>query len=142
MSDKLTAEASIKLNASPARVWKALTDPAEIKEYLFGTETKSDWKRGSDITYTGEWEGKAYEDKGKIIDIVPEKLLHTTYYSSMSGKEDKPENYANVIYKLTPDGQQTTLTITQDNNFSEESKEHSQSNWNQVLESLKKLVEK
>lgn len=142
MANNLTAEASINLNATPARVWKALTDPAEIKQYLFGTDTKSDWKKGSSITYTGKWEGKAYEDKGKIIDIVPEKLLHTTYYSSMSGKEDKPENYSNVIYKLTPDGNQTKLTITQDNNGNSESKDHSESNWNQVLDSLKKMVEK
>ena len=36
-----------------------------------------------------------------MIDIVSEKLLHTTYWSSMGGKEDKPENYNNVIYVAT-----------------------------------------
>lgn len=137
-----TATASILLNATPQRVWEALTDPAQIKEYLFGTTTTTDWKKGSPITYAGEWEGKAYEDKGTIIDIQPEKLLHTTYYSSMSGKDDKPENYSNVIYKLDAEGDKTRLTITQDNAGDEASKEHSQSNWNMVLESLKKLVEK
>lgn len=136
-----TATASILLNATPQRVWEALTDPQQIKEYLFGTTTTTDWKKGSPITYTGEWEGKAYEDKGTIIDIQPEKLLHTTYYSSMSGKDDKPENYSNVIYKLDPEGDKTRLTITQDNAGDEASKEHSQNNWNMVLESLKKLVE-
>lgn len=137
-----TATASILLNATPQRVWEALTDPAQIKEYLFGTTTTTDWKKGSPITYTGEWEGKAYEDKGTIIDIQPEKLLHTTYYSSMSGKDDEPENYSNVIYKLDADGDKTRLTITQDNAGDEASKEHSQNNWNMVLESLKKMVEK
>lgn len=137
-----TATASILLNATPQRVWEALTDPAQIKEYLFGTTTTTDWKKGSPITYTGEWEGKAYEDKGTIIDIQPEKLLHTTYYSSMSGKDDKPENYSNVIYKLDAEGDKTRLTITQDNAGDEASKEHSQNNWNMVLESLKKMVEK
>ncbi len=137
-----TATASIMLNATPQRVWEALTDPAQIKEYLFGTTTTTDWKKGSPITYKGEWEGKAYEDKGTIIDIQPQKLLHTTYYSSMSGKEDKPENYSNVIYKLDAEGDKTRLTITQDNAGDEASKEHSQNNWNMVLESLKKLVEK
>lgn len=137
-----TATASILLNATPQRVWEALTDPAQIKEYLFGTTTTTDWKKGSPITYTGEWEGRAYEDKGTIIDIQPEKLLHTTYYSSMSGKDDKPENYSNVIYKLDAEGDKTRLTITQDNAGDEASKEHSQNNWNMVLESLKKMVEK
>ncbi len=142
MSDSLTAEASITVNATPARVWKALTDPKQIKKYLFGTETTTDWKKGSPITYTGEWEGKKYEDKGTIIEIIPEKLLHTTYYSSMSGKEDRPENYSHVYYKVSPEGEQTRLTITQDNNSTRESKEHSESNWGQVLQSFKNVVEK
>ena len=142
MSEDKTAKASIIINAPAGKVWKALTDPAQIKQYLFGTETKSDWKKGSSITYSGEWEGKTYEDKGEIIDIIPEKLLHTTYWSSMSGKEDKPENYNNVIYELAPEGNATKLTITQDNNANEKSKEHSESNWETVLQSMKEMLEK
>jgi uncharacterized protein YndB with AHSA1/START domain len=141
MDDRLTATASITLNASPERVWKALTTPAEIKQYLFGTNAQSDFKKGSLITYTGEWEGKKYEDKGKIIESIPNALLHTTYFSSMSGKEDKPENYANVYYRIEPTGKQTILTITQDNNADEKSRDHSQANWNIVLQGLKKIVE-
>lgn len=141
MQNKLTATASITLNATPERVWKALTDPAEIKQYLFGTDAHSDFKKGSTITYTGEWEGKKYEDKGVIVDVEPNRLLHTTYFSSMSGKEDRPENYANVYYRIEPAGHQTILTIVQDNNPDEKSRDHSQANWNMVLMSLKKLIE-
>ena len=141
MEDRLTATASITLNARPERVWKALTTPSEIKQYLFGTDAHSDFKKGSPITYTGEWEGKKYEDKGVIIESIPNALLHTTYFSSMTGKEDKPENYANVYYRLEPTGNQTVLTITQDNNADEKSRDHSQANWNIVLQSLKKVVE-
>lgn len=141
MDDHLTATASITLNTNAERVWQALTTPAEIKQYLFGTDAHSDFKKGSAITYTGEWEGKKYEDKGVIIDSIPNTLLHTTYYSSMSGKEDKPENYSNVFYRIEPTGKQTILTITQDNNADEKSRDHSQANWNMVLQSLKKVVE-
>lgn len=141
MDDHFTATASITLNTNAERVWQALTTPAEIKQYLFGTDAHSDFKKGSAITYTGEWEGKKYEDKGVIIDSIPNTLLHTTYYSSMSGKEDKPENYSNVFYRIEPTGKQTILTITQDNNADEKSRDHSQANWNMVLQSLKKVVE-
>ena len=141
MHDHLTATASITLNTTPERVWKALTTPAEIKQYLFGTDAHSNFKKGSSITYTGEWEGKKYEDKGTIIEAIPNALLHTTYFSSMSGKEDKPENYANVYYRIEPTGKQTVLTITQDNNADEKSRDHSQANWNMVLQSFKKVVE-
>ena len=141
MEDHLTATASITLNVTPEKVWKALTDPAQIKQYLFGTNAHSDFKKGSPITYTGEWEGKQYEDKGIIIESIPNALLHTTYYSSMSGKEDKPENYANVYYRIEPTGKQTILTIVQDNNADEKSRDHSQANWNMVLQGFKKVVE-
>jgi uncharacterized protein YndB with AHSA1/START domain len=141
MTNKLTAKASININVHVNKVWKALTDPAMIKEYLFGTTAKSDWKKGSSITYSGDWEGKAYEDKGVIVDIVPEKLLHTTYWSGMSGKEDKPENYANVIYKVSPDDGHSLITITQDNIDDEKQQQHMVENWSKVLESMKKLLE-
>lgn len=141
MANKLTAKASININVPVSKVWKALTDPAMIKEYLFGTNTVSDWQKGSSITYSGEWEGKSYEDKGVILNIVPEKILHTTYYSAMSGKEDKPENYANVIYKVSPDDGHSLITITQDNIDDEKQQQHMVENWGKVLESMKKLLE-
>lgn len=142
MANKLLVATVININAPVKKVWQALTDPAMIKEYLFGTNAVSDWKKGSSITYRGEWEGKKYEDKGKIIDIVSEKLLHTTYFSGMSGKEDKPENYANVIYEITPQNDETMVSISQDNIEDEKGQEHMKENWTKVLESMKKLLEK
>jgi len=108
---------------------------------LFGTDTHTTWEKGSPITYTGEWNGKKYEDKGTIIDIVPEKKLHTTYFSYMSGKEDKPENYANVIYEVTPAGNGTKVTISQDNIDDEKQLQHMKDNWGMVLNGMKKLLE-
>lgn len=140
--NKLISKTSIEINAPAHKVWQALTDPAMIKEYLFGTNTITDWKKGSSITYEGEWQGKAYKDKGTIIDIVPEKLLHTTYWSSMGGKEDKPENYNNVLYELEPLGEQTKVTIAQDNIDTEEQVQHMNQNWSMVLDGMKKLLEK
>lgn len=142
MSKKLISRSGITINAPAGKVWQALTDPAQIKQYLFGTNTVSDWKKGSPITYEGEWQGKKYKDKGTIIDIVPEKLLHTTYWSSMGGKEDKPENYNNVIYELQPQNGKTLITISQDNIDNEEQLKHMEQNWATVLDGLKKLLEK
>lgn len=139
--NKLSVTVSIEVNATPAQVWRAFTEPALIKEYMFGTDTTSDWKKGSTITYKGVWQGKSYEDKGTIVDIVPEKLLHTTYYSPLSGKEDKPENYANVIEEIKQDNSKTIVSITQDNIENEQGQEHMRQNWNMVLDGLKKTVE-
>lgn len=141
MNKGLTVEKSILINASAAEVWDAITNPAKVKQYLFGTDMTADWKVGGRISYKGEWEGKKYEDGGTILEIKPEKILKSTYWSSMSGTEDKPENYVVVTYSLEPKNGATELTVTQDNNKTEEGKEHSGSNWAMVLDGMKKVVE-
>ena len=142
MAGPFTGKTSVTIKASPAQVWKALTDPAVIAQYLFGTQVTTDWKVGSPITYKGVWQGKAYEDKGRILEFVPEKSLVSTYWSGMSGKADLPENYQTVAQALErlPDG--TRLTLTQSNIPSEKERDHSIANWTMVLESLKKILEK
>ncbi len=65
------ARKSITIHAPPSRVWEALTNPELIKQYLFGTQAISNWKVGSQIRYKGVWEGKAYEDKGTVLEVVP-----------------------------------------------------------------------
>jgi len=141
MDKKLIARASVTVKASPARVWAALTTPAIIKKYFFGSDIVTDWSVGSPIFYRGEWQGRAYEDKGKILKFEPEKLLVTTHWSPLSGVPDSPDNYHTVSYTLTPQGATTGVTITQDNNATEEERLHSEQNWNAVLEGLKKEVE-
>ena len=141
MKDALKAEISISVDASPAQVWKALTTPRLIKKYLFGTDVYSDWKEGSTITYTGEYEGKKYHDKGIIKKIELEKVLQSTYWSSMSGKADMPGNYNLVTYKMIKKDNKTVITVSQDNISTEKEKEHSTENWKMVLNKLKEVVE-
>jgi uncharacterized protein YndB with AHSA1/START domain len=141
MANKLSVTVSTEINASPEKVWRAITEPALIKQYMYGTDTTSDWKKGSSITYKGVYNGKAYEDKGEIIDIIPQKLLHTTHFSPMTGKEDKPENYAHVIQELTPQGGITKITLTQDNIATEKEAKQMRQNWTGILDGMKKTVE-
>ncbi|MBK5277768.1 MAG: SRPBCC domain-containing protein [Bacteroidia bacterium] len=132
---------SVKLNVSVSKVWEALTTPELVKQYFFGTEITTDWKKGSTISYRGVWEGKPYEDKGNILEIETEKLIRYNYWSSFSGKEDIPSNYANISYELARDNDFTILTVTQDGFANNEAMKHSEQNWGMVMESLKKLVE-
>lgn len=136
-----TVKTAITFKAPVAKVWQGLTDPEMVKQYFFGTNVRSDWKVGSPITFSGEWEGKTYEDKGTILEIDPPNLLKYSYWSSMAGTEDKPENYQNVTYQLAEKDGETTLTITQENVKSEEAKEHSEQNWQHVFNGLKGLIE-
>jgi uncharacterized protein YndB with AHSA1/START domain len=141
MNKSFTAKATTTIHAPVSKVWQALVNPEIIKQYLFDTDVMSDWKEGSSIIYRGKWEGKAFEDKGKILEIEPEKVLRSTHWSPLSGIPDTPENYHTVTYTLSDRGDSTEVTITQDNNASEEEKAHSAKNWNTVLDGMKKLLE-
>ena len=135
------ARQSITIHADASRVWEALTQPHLIQQYMFGTEVTTDWKVGSPIIYKGVWEGRAYEDKGRVLQVEPGKLLVSTFWSSLSGVPDLPENYKTVRYELSAEGDGTRLTVIQDNNASQEEADHSEQNWKMVLEGIKKLVE-
>ena len=141
MKPDLHVDTSITIKASPSEVWKAITTPALIKHYLMGTEVTSDWKEGSPIDYRGEYKGKAYHDKGVIKQMKPESVFQSTYWSSMSGKEDKPENYNTVTYTLSDEDDRTLVRLTQDHIATEEEQAHATKNWEQVLKGLKEVVE-
>jgi len=140
MADYL-ATAETEISASPAQVWAALTDPALIRRYMFGTLVETDWQPGSPILWKGEYEGRAYEDKGEIVEIEPQRRLKVTHFSPLSGQEDLPENYHTLLYELTPGGGTTYLSLSQDKNTSEAEAEHSKSMWAMMLAGLKEVVE-
>ncbi len=135
------AEASVIINMSREAVWNALTDPQAISQYMFGTTVTTDWLEGSEIRWKGEWKGRAYEDKGTILAIVPFRRLVYTHYSPLSGQPDTLDNYHTVTIALVPDGQRTEVTLTQDNNSSDDAKAHSEENWAGMLIGLKRYVE-
>jgi uncharacterized protein YndB with AHSA1/START domain len=141
MDNKLVAKASVEINAPISKVWDALTNPKLIKKYMFETEATSDWKEGSKIVWKGEWQGKRYEDKGIIVRLQPKRFLQYSHFSPLSGLQDNPENYHIVTLKLSDKGKTTLLSLSQDNNDTEETKKHSEQNWKMMLENLKKLLE-
>lgn len=141
MTNPSIANAQITIDAPIAAVWDALVNPQAIKQYMFGTNVVSDWKVGSPIVWKGEWQGKAYEDKGVILGLEPKRLLKYSHFSPLAGLPDMPENYHTVTVELASEKGRTLVSLSQDNNSSEEEREHSESNWNMMLSTLKKFVE-
>ena len=141
------AQVSTTIQAGVETIWRALTIPETIKQYFFGSDVESDFRRGSSIVFRGEHQGKTYEDKGEILEVEPERRLVFSHWSPLSGMPDKPENYHVVAYDLSPLGNSTKVTLTQSNMSGEvtkadlEQKEQFEKNWSIVLEGLKKTVE-
>ncbi len=140
MSTPYTAKATLIINAPPADVWDALTDPAMIKELMWGTDAISEWEVGSTLVFRGEWQGTSYEDKGEILQMVPERLFQYTYFSAMSGQEDKPENYNRITYELDPERNGTRLSISQEGCRDEKARQHSEQNWTSLLQHMNDLL--
>lgn len=135
------AEARIIVAAPPERVWAALTEPDQVRQYLMGTDLETDWRPGSPITWSGEWEGRSYTDKGEVVEVEEGKRLAYTHFSPLTGAEDSPENYHTLWWNLEEVSGGTQLVLNQDNNSSQAEADHNRDTWQQVMASLKKVAE-
>jgi uncharacterized protein YndB with AHSA1/START domain len=145
MSHRVTTS-KITLNASPARVWEALTRPELVKQWQYGTELITDWREGGPIVFRSEWQGHVFKQKGTVLEVKPEQLVKYTLFAPRPGLEDRPENYFTMSYLLEELGDQTRLTIIQDDPREQQSQDQSEEqpedeSENSVLQTLRKLVE-
>ncbi len=141
MNHDLEVKKSVDIKSSTDQVWKALTDPTIIKQYLFGTNCMTDWQVGSSIIFQGKYEGQTYMDKGIVVENIPNEKLSYNYWSGFSGLEDKPENYCLVTYLLETQNEVTTLTWHQKGYGNEEGRKHSEDGMDEFLGSIKEIVE-
>lgn len=92
-------------NAPVARVWQALTDKEQMKDWYFNM-AEFEPTAGFEFTFTGENEGKVYVHRCKIIEAVPnERLKHTWAYEGYDGT-------SYVTFELTPESEGTRLRLT------------------------------
>jgi len=77
-----------------------------------------------------------------VLEVKPGQRLTMTYWSSMAGTEDEPDNYQTVTYELASEGGLTNLAVKQDNNPSQEAADKmAENNWGPVLEGVKLAAE-
>ncbi len=150
MSNEKIIISKIEINANTQKVWDVLTNPNETKKYMFGCETVSDWKVGSDLLWNGEYQGeKMTFVKGNIIQLIPEKcLVYSVFDPNNKNMEDIPQNYLNVTYLLEKSASGTVLTVTQGdyNKVADGEKRYAESynngeGWNPILKEIKKIAE-
>jgi len=138
----LQVSKSVIINSSIENVWFILTNPEHIKQYLFGTETITDWNVGSKIVFQGVYNDHHYQDHGQILENIPETKIAYSYWSVFTGMEDKPENYSTISYTLKKIGaNQTEFTWTQQGFSNEEGYSHSENSMDELLNSIKRIAE-
>jgi uncharacterized protein YndB with AHSA1/START domain len=131
----------ININASIEKTWEAITKPEFVKKWQYGSDLITDWKVGSDIRFVTEWEGKTFEQWGKILEVIPNKLAKYSLFAPRPDLEDKPENYFVMSYILTEENGNTELEIVQEDNRPGAVQEEPQGEENLMLAGLKSLVE-
>jgi uncharacterized protein YndB with AHSA1/START domain len=132
---------TIKIKAPLQKVWDILTKPEFVKQWQYGSELLTDWIVGSDIRFKTEWEGKIFEQWGKVLDIRRNELIKYSLFAPRPDLEDKPENYFVMSYVLTTDSGQTKLEIIQEDNRPNAVQEEPQGEENPILKSLKEIAE-
>lgn len=118
------------------RVWNALIDPEEIQRYMMGARVNTDWKEGSPITWSGEWEGHRYVDNGTVLVVREPDLLKYTHTSSSSN--DPTEH--TVIIELKEVAGTTHMRLSQDGNKTEAQRDAAQEKWGSMLDQLKVML--
>ena len=141
MKEEFSVKKSVTVHASPYEVWKTLIDPRLIKEYFFGVDVSGEWKEGNTIIYKGEWQGKKFESRAKVLQMEDQKLLRYSYWSNMSGMPDIPQNYHIITYFLEKEQEHTILSMTEQNLANEEMMQRSSKLWDKVFEKLQQLLE-
>ena len=140
--ENIIARAEVEIHARPADVWSALTDPEAIAQYFFGARVTTDWRPGSRITWRGEYEGIAYEDKGEVVEVESDRRLTVTHFSPMTGLPDEPQNYHTITFDLEERGDMTRVSLVQDNNRGRAEAERAMENWTVMLRGLKDIIER
>ena len=132
------------IKADVATVWNAMIGKQSA---LFpGTKVVTDWTVTHPITFSGEWNGKPFRDRGEIQSFTEKSELSFTHWSEKEGKPDRPESYHLVRYDLQPDGKQTKVTLSQFNlgkktDIDAKTKAEFEKTWGLMLDGLKKAAE-
>lgn len=135
---------SIDIAATPSTVWHALTDPAQLQQWM--TEDKLDitttWQPGTPIIIRGTSPDHSFVNKGIVVAYQPDTVLEYTHLSSLSNLPDVPGNYTSIKLQLSPTEEGTHLQITLSNFPTESIYRHFVFYWRIAIHSIKKYVER
>ena len=148
MATKTAPERSLEItrfiSASPARVYNAWTDPAQLREW-FGPEGVRTQSITADVRVGGKYrwdlitrEGEDWAAFGEYRELVPEKKIVFTW----QWDDDKAwENRTSVVtVELFDRAGGTELRLKHEQLPSEESRDRHSEGWNSLLNRLEQFL--
>jgi uncharacterized protein YndB with AHSA1/START domain len=139
MSAKPSLTLQRRLNASPAKVFRAWTEPAQILKWMHpsGTEmlhaeVEARVEGRFQLVMRGA-DGAEHAVTGRYLEVVPDaKLVFTWTWQSA------PERESLVTVALRPDGEGTLLTLTHEQFADEDARDKHASGWTSGLDGLER----
>jgi uncharacterized protein YndB with AHSA1/START domain len=128
-------------NAPVERVWKALTDVEQMRQWYFDLKEFKP-EVGFEFQFVVEHEGTTYDHRCKITEVVPQKKLAYTW------RYEGHEGDSLVTFELFADGDKTRLKLTHEGleTFPKTpayARENFEKGWTEIIGSeLKQFVEK
>jgi uncharacterized protein YndB with AHSA1/START domain len=142
MDESKLAEAVVVervLSAPVARVWRALTDVEQMRQWYFDLK-EFEPKLGFEFTFTVEHEGNTYRHICRITEVISEKkIAYTWRYENEKGN-------SLVTFELFDEGSKTRLKLTHEGletfpktpNFA---RENFEKGWSSISAELQQFVE-
>jgi uncharacterized protein YndB with AHSA1/START domain len=133
----------VLLDATPAKVWKALTDKNEMKQWYFDLK---EFKAvpGFEFEFEGGPEDRVYIHQCKIVEVIPlEKLSYAWKYKGYEGS-------SLVTFELFEEGERTRLKLTHEglesfvvNNNPDLDRKNFNAGWSHIIgTSIKEHIDK
>ena len=137
-----TSDSTVKIAAPATKVWLALTVPHLVKQWQYGSDLLTTWEIGTPIVFRNEWDGKVFEQKGSVLEFLPESRLKYSLFFPRSDLQDTPEHSFLMTYELTESKGVTSLLVRQEDPRPSQPDEATGGDGGpDVLASLKELVE-
>ena len=137
-----TSDSVVEIRAPASKVWRALTVPDLVKQWQYGSDLLSTWEPGTAIVFRNEWNGQTFEQKGTVLEFVPESRAKYSLFFPRPDLEDLPEHRFFMTYELTQRGEVTSVLVRQEDPRPSTPDESSEAvEGPDVLARLKELVE-
>ncbi len=129
----------IFIQATPERLWHALTSSEMTRQYYFGSDVVSDWQVGSPYHYPNPAGGNFVE--GEIVECEPPHKLVMTFRPVFQYPDgDVPET--RVTWLIDPDGTACKLTLTHEGlSMTDANTAGLIEGWSRITSGLKTLLE-
>jgi uncharacterized protein YndB with AHSA1/START domain len=128
------------IDATPEKVWEALTQPKFTKQFFFGRSVELECKPGG--AFVLRMDDGRIDTQGKVIVCDPPRLLSVTWHVELL-EEFRKLPPAIVTFKLEPAGSVVRLTLIQqhDESIEERFLEGGRTGWPIIMSGLKTLLE-